>query len=78
MKFLRDTQSNVQGFTRDLGNGVERLFDSAGNPVATYRSANDSTYDKHANRIGNGNRLAGMVGKRGKITPKPVRDRSRR
>lgn len=61
MKFLRNPERNVEGFTRQVGNGIERLRDYSGNTIAVYRSSTDSTFDLHGNRVGNGNRLAGLV-----------------
>ena len=66
MRFLRDPKGNVQGVIRGVGQGIERLYDPSGNTVATYRTNTDSTLDVHGNRIGTGNRLAGMVEKKAK------------
>ncbi len=61
MEILRDKNGKPQGIIRGIAGGEERLYDTAGNAIATYRSRVNFTYDNGGRRIGSGNRLAGMV-----------------
>jgi hypothetical protein len=62
MEILRDKNGKPQGVIREIAGGQERLYDRAGNAIATYRQRTDYTYDNNGSRIGSGNRLPGLVG----------------
>ncbi len=61
MEILKDKNGKPQGIVRRIAGGEERLYDTAGNAIATYRPRVNFTYDNGGGRIGSGNRLAGMV-----------------
>jgi hypothetical protein len=58
---LKDGAGNPQGVIREIAGGQERLYDRAGNAIATYRRNVNFTYDNNGVRFGSGNRLAGLV-----------------
>ena len=58
---LKDGAGNPQGVIREIAGGQERLYDRAGNAIATYRRNVNFTYDTNGVRFGSGNRLAGLV-----------------
>jgi hypothetical protein len=58
---LKDGAGNPQGVIREIAGGQERLYDCAGNAIATYRRNVNFTYDNNGVRFGSGNRLAGLV-----------------
>jgi hypothetical protein len=62
MEILRDKNGRPQGVIREVAGGQERLYDRAGNAIATYSPRTNYTYDNNASRIGSGNRLPGLVG----------------
>lgn len=62
MEILRDKNGRPQGVIREIAGGQERLYDRAGNAIATYKPRTNYTYDNNASRIGSGNRLPGLVG----------------
>jgi hypothetical protein len=62
MEILRDKNGKPQGVIRDIAGGQERLYDRAGQAIATYRPNTNYTYDNNGVRIGSGNRLPGLVG----------------
>ena len=62
MEILRDSNGKPQGVIREIAGGQQRLYDRAGNAIASYRPRTDYTYDNHGSRIGSGNRLPGLVG----------------
>jgi hypothetical protein len=57
----KDGAGNPQGVFRKLAGDQERLYDRAGNAIATYRRNVNFTYDNNGMRFGSGNRLAGLV-----------------
>lgn len=61
MEILRDKNGKLQGVIRKIAGGQERLYDGAGNAIATYRPNVNYTYGNDGVRIGSGNRLAGMI-----------------
>jgi hypothetical protein len=61
MEILKDKNGKIQGVIREIAGGQERLYDRAGNAIATYRPNTNYTYDRNASRIGSGNRLPGLV-----------------
>ena len=61
MEILKDKNGKPQGTIRGIAGGQKRLYDSAGNVIATYRPRVNFTFDSAGSRIGSGNRLAGMV-----------------
>ncbi len=61
MQILKDKNGKPQGVIRGIAGGEQRLYDTAGNAMATYRPRVNFTYDNGGRRIGSGNRLAGMV-----------------
>jgi hypothetical protein len=58
---LKDGAGNPQGVIREIAGGQERVYDRAGNAIATYRRNTNFTYDNNGVRFGSGNRLAGLV-----------------
>jgi hypothetical protein len=58
---LKDGTGNPQGLIRKIAGDQERLYDTSGNAIATYRPHVDFTYDNNGVRFGSGNRLAGLV-----------------
>jgi hypothetical protein len=60
MQILRDRNGKLQGIIREIAGHEERLYDSTGNAMATYRH-NGYTYDNAGVRIGSGDRLAGLI-----------------
>ena len=58
---LKDAVGNPQGVIREVAGGNERLYDRAGNAIATYRRNVDFCYDNNGARFGSGNRLAGLI-----------------
>lgn len=58
---LKDAVGNPQGVIREIAGGNERLYDRAGNAIATYRRNVDFRYDNNGARFGSGNRLAGLI-----------------
>lgn len=62
MEILRDKNGKLQGVIRKIAGRQERLYDGAGNAIATYRRNVNFTYGNDGVRIGSGNRLAGMIG----------------
>lgn len=61
MEILKDKNGKPQGVIRGIAGDQERLYDTAGRAIATYRPRVNFTYDNGGNRIGSGNRLAGMA-----------------
>jgi len=61
MEILRDKFGKPQGIVREIAGGQERLYDNAGNAIATYHPNTNYTYDNNGARIGSGNRLPGLV-----------------
>jgi hypothetical protein len=61
MEILKDKNGKPQGIIRGIAGGQERLYDPAGDALATFRPRVNSTYDNGGRRIGSGNRLAGMI-----------------
>jgi hypothetical protein len=61
MEILRDKYGKPQGIIREIAGGQQRLYDNAGNSIATYRPNVNFTYDNNGVRIGSGNRLAGLI-----------------
>lgn len=61
MEILRDKNGKQQGTLRDIAGGQDRLYDRAGQAIATYRPNTNYTYDNNGVRIGSGNRLPGLV-----------------
>ena len=61
MAILKDKYGKPQGITQTVAGGMERLLDLGGKVIAKYRPDTDWTYDSHGERIGTGNRLAGMT-----------------
>ena len=59
---LKDGAGNPQGVIREVAGGNERLYDSSGASIATYRRNVDFTYDNNGACFGSGNRLAGLPG----------------
>jgi hypothetical protein len=59
---LKDGAGNPQGVIRELAGNQERLYDLAGNAIATYRRNVNFAYDNNGVRFGSGNRLPGLVG----------------
>jgi hypothetical protein len=66
MERLRDRNRAPQRTKREIAGGQERLYDRAGNAIATYRPRTDYTYDNNGSRIGSGNQLPGLVGAKSK------------
>jgi hypothetical protein len=62
MEILRDKNGKLEGVIREIAGEQERLYDGAGNAIATYRRNVNYTYGNDGVRIGSGNRLAGMIG----------------
>ncbi|MGC1647736.1 MAG: hypothetical protein WA741_18090 [Candidatus Sulfotelmatobacter sp.] len=62
MEILRDRNGKPQGAIREIAGGQQRLYDRAGNAIASYRPRTDYTYDNKGSRIGSGDRLPGLVG----------------
>ena len=62
VEILRDRNGKPQGMIREIAGGQQRLYDRAGNAIASYRPRTDYTYDNQGSRIGSGNRLPGLVG----------------
>ncbi len=61
MEILKDKYGKPQGIIRGISGGEQRLYDTAGNAVATYRPRVNFTYDNGGTRIGSGNRLPGIA-----------------
>jgi len=68
MEILRDKNGKPQGVLREIAGGQQRLYDRAGNAIASYRPRTDYTYDNKGSRIGSGNRLPGLVRDETKMT----------
>jgi hypothetical protein len=58
---LKNGAGNPEGLIRKIAGGQERLYDTAGNAMATYRPNVDFTYTNRGTRLGSGNRLPGLV-----------------
>jgi len=61
VEILRDKYGKPQGTIREIAGGQERLYDRAGNAIATYHPNTNFTYDNNGARVGSGNRLPGLV-----------------
>ncbi len=61
MEILKDKNGKPQGIIREVAGDEQRLYDTAGNSIATYRPRVNFTYDNGGRRIGSGNRLAGLA-----------------
>ena len=61
MEILKDKNGKPEAIIREIAGGQDRLYDTAGNAIATHRPWVNFTYDNGGCRIGRGNRLAGMV-----------------
>jgi hypothetical protein len=61
MEILKDGSGKPQGVIREIAGGQKRLYEPGGRSVATYRENVNFTYGNDGNRIGSGNRLAGLV-----------------
>jgi hypothetical protein len=61
MEILRGKYGKPQGVLREIAGGQERLYDIAGQAIATYHPNTNYTYDNSGARIGSGNRLPGLV-----------------
>ena len=64
MEILKDKNGKIEGVIKEIAGGQKRLYDRAGNAIATYRPNTDYTYDNTASRIGSGNRLPDLAGEK--------------
>ena len=61
MEILRDKYGKPQGTIREIAGGQARLYDRAGQTIATYRPNTNYTYDNNGARVGSDNRLPGFA-----------------
>lgn len=59
---LKTASGKPEGTIRRIAGDREALYDNSGRQLAYYDPNTDATYKSGGMRIGNGNRLAGLVG----------------
>ncbi len=60
MQKLRDSSNRVIAYIEDQSN-QQFIRESSGVVLGRYNKDNDTTYDKHNNRIGTGNLLTSLI-----------------